>query len=121
VLSAIRHTRVLAQFALLVMLGSVPVAVTALVTDDGDDVICQPSLVLHDHNAHRMGGARTASTPDHQHCAVCHWLQSLQTTAPSAAVGSPATSCHQLAVSDLPLSLATAASLLAARAPPASL
>ena len=120
-LSFIRHTRAFAHFALLVMLGSVPVAVTALATDDGDDVVCQPSLVLHDHNAHRLGGARPASAPDHQHCAVCHWLQSLQTTAPSAAVCAPATSCHEIAVSDLPLALASAASLLAARAPPASL
>ena len=117
-LSFIRHTRAFAHFALLVMLGSVPVAVTALVTDDGDDVVCQPLLVLHDHNAHRMGGSRAPSTTDHQHCAVCHWLQSLQTTAPAAAVGAPATNCHQVAVSDLPLTLASAASLLAARAPP---
>jgi len=118
VLSFIRHTRVFAHAALLVMLGSVPIGVTALVTDDGDDVLCQPPLVLHDHNAHRIGGARAATTPDHQHCAVCHWLQSLQTTAPTTAVGTPATSCHQLSVSNLPLTLASASSSLAARAPP---
>jgi hypothetical protein len=117
----VRHTRAFAIFALLVMLGSVPAAVTALVHDDGDDPDCQPSLVLHDHSAHRIGAARTTTVPQSQHCVVCHWLQSLQTTAPSTSIGAPPSDCHQLAVLVHPVSLASVASSLAARAPPRSL
>jgi hypothetical protein len=120
-LGFVRRTRAVSLFALLVMLGSVPVAVTALVHDDGDDPDCQPSLVLHDHSAHRIGTARTTPVPQGQHCVVCHWLQSLQTTTPLATVGAPPSDCHQLAVVIHPLTLASVKSSLAARAPPRSL
>jgi hypothetical protein len=119
-LRLVRQTRAFSVFALLVMLGSVPVAVTALVHDDADDAICQPQLVLHDHTAHRIGGARTTPAPETQHCVVCHWLQSLQTTAPSAIVGQPATDCHQLTVTTTPATLSSVASARAARAPPSA-
>ena len=117
-LRLVRQTRAFSLFAVLVMLGSVPVAVTALAHDDGDDPDCQPSLVLHDHNAHRIGAARTTTAPQSPHCVVCHWLQSLQTTAPLPTAGAPPSDCHQLAVAIHPLTLASVESSLAARAPP---
>ena len=120
-LRLVRQTRAFSLFAVLVMLGSVPAAVTAMVHDAGDDPDCQPSLVLHDHSAHRIGAARTITVPPAPHCVVCHWLQSLQTTAPMPAVGAPPGDCHQLAVVVHPRTLASVESSLAARAPPRSL
>ena len=117
----VRQTRAFSLFALLVMLGSVPAAVTALVHDDGSDPDCQPSFVLHDHSAHRIGAARTTTVPQSQHCVVCHWLQSLQTTASSTSSGAPPSDCQQLAIVVHVHTLASVASSLAARAPPRSL
>jgi hypothetical protein len=114
----VRRTRALALFALLVMLGSVPVAVTALVHDDTDDTICQPSLVLHDHSAHRIGGAHSTTIPISQHCVVCHWLQSLQTVLADSSHAIPSSDVHRLVTSALPAGDRRAASDLPARAPP---
>jgi hypothetical protein len=118
VLRVLRHSRGLALFALLVMAGSVPVSVAALL-DDGADDACQPSLVLHDHNAHRISASRASATPDNEHCVVCHWLQSVQTVATAIGAAPPPADCHHLTVSVLPLAGAAALEQIAARAPPA--
>jgi hypothetical protein len=117
-LRLVRQTRAFSLLALLVMLGSVPVAVTAVVHDDGDDAICQPQLVLHDHSAHRIGGARTTTVPQPQHCFVCHWLQSLQTVLAHTSQAIPSSDVHHLALSAAPAGDRRAASDLPARAPP---
>src|SRR5438445_6929554 len=114
----VRRTRALALFALLVILGSVPVAVIALVHDAVDDPDCQPSLVLHDHSAHRIGAARTTTLPQSQHCVVCHWLQSLQTVLAATSHAIPSSDVHRLALSALPAGDRRAATDLPARAPP---
>ena len=116
-LRALRHSRNLALFALLVMTGSVPVSVSALLHEGGDDD-CQPVLVLHDESAHRIGASRGAAPVESQHCAVCHWLQSVQAPATAAFMAVPAADTHHLAVSALPLSGTDVLSLVAARAPP---
>ena len=120
-LRLVRQTRAFSLFALLVMLGSVPAAATAIVHDAGDDADCQPSVVLHDHSAHRIGAAHTTAVPRSPHCVVCHWLQSLQTTASLPTVGAPPRDCHQLALVVHPRTLASVTSSVAARAPPRSL
>ncbi len=117
-LRLLRRVRAFALFALLVMLGSVPVAVTALVHDDADDAICQPQLVLHDHSAHRIGGARTTTVPESQHCVVCHWLQSLQTVLAATVHSIPSSDVQHLASCAPPAGDRRAASNLPARAPP---
>jgi hypothetical protein len=114
----VRQTRAFAFFALLVMIGSVPVALAALVHDDADDAICQPSFVLHDHSAHRIGAARTTTVPETQHCVVCHWLQSLQTVLADTSHAIPSCDVHHLALSAPPVSDRVAAGNLPARAPP---
>jgi hypothetical protein len=120
VIRVLRHSRGLALFALLVMVGSVPVSISALLHEGADDS-CQPGFVVHDESAHRIGASRGSATPDAQHCVVCHWLQSVQTlVAASGAVAAP-TECHQLTVSVLPLAGAAALEQIAARAPPAIL
>ena len=116
-LRALRHSRNLALFALLVMTGSVPVSVSALLHEGGDDD-CQPVLVLHDESAHRIGASRGAAPVESQHCAVCHWLQSVQAPAAAAFMASPAAGSHHLVVSAVPLSGDATLELVAARAPP---
>ena len=117
----IRRTRAFALFALLVMAGSVPVAISATLHDDDDDTSRQPSLVLHDESAHRIGAAR-AVVPDSQHCVVCHWLQSLhRTTVAHRGPIPPSTHSQQFVVAATALAASAAFAARAARAPPSSL
>jgi hypothetical protein len=105
-------------FALLVMTGSVPVSIAALLHDGGDDA-CQPTVVAHDESAHRIGAARDTSTPAPQHCVVCHWSHSVQTLVTAAGFVTPKADSHRLTVSLVALAGAAALEQLAARAPPA--
>jgi hypothetical protein len=75
-------------------------------------------LVLHDESAHRIGASRGAAPVESQHCAVCHWLQSVQAPAAAAFMASPAAGSHHLVVSAVPLSGDATLELVAARAPP---
>ena len=113
----LHQSRGLALFALLVMTGSVPVSMAALLHDGADDT-CQPRLLLHDHNAHRIGASRGSATPDNPHCVVCHWLQSVQTVVTAIGTVPPPADSHHLAVSVLPRAGAAALEQIAARAPP---
>jgi hypothetical protein len=116
VLRLLRHTRVPALVALLVMSGSVPLSFAALL-HDADDPDCQPGFVQHDERAHRIGGARTI--PDvPQHCAVCHWLQSLQTIVATGSVSVATSTVAHLCISSLPVALAQSIGEIPARAPP---
>jgi hypothetical protein len=119
VIRALRHSRGLALFALLVMAGSVPVSMAALLHDGADDT-CQPRLVLHDHNAHRIGASRRSGTPDNPHCVVCHWLQSVQTVVTAIGAAPPPADSHHLTVSVLARAGAAVLGQIAARAPPAT-
>jgi hypothetical protein len=119
VLRALRQSRHLALFALLVITGSVPVSISAQLHEGADDA-CQPVLVLHDESAHRVGASRGVAPADSEHCAVCHWLQSVQAPASAAFMAAPAADSHHLAVSALPLSGSDVLELVAARAPPRS-
>jgi hypothetical protein len=119
VLRVLRHSRGLALFALLVITGSVPVSISALLHDRADDD-CQPMVVLHDESAHRIGAARAGAPVDSQHCVVCHWLQSVQAPATTAFMAAPPADSHHLTVSALPLAGNAVLDLVAARAPPLS-
>ena len=116
-LRALRHTRAFALFALLVMSGSVPVSIAALLHEGADDA-CQVVLLAHDESAHRIGATRDATPSDSQHCVVCHWLQSVQAPATAAFMAAPSADSHHLAVSALPLTGNDVLALVAARAPP---
>ena len=66
-------------------------SVTTLVHAD-DDALCNPQLVLHDHDAHGVRGERTAPTAP-EHCFICHslslraLLSTLRVAPPDPAVG----------------------------------
>ena len=118
-LSALRRTRLASLLALLVITGSVPMSTAALLHDVSDD-ICQPTLVLHDESAHRIGSARRAA-PEPQHCAVCHWLQSLQTVVATVGIVAPVTHAQPFDHSALSAAGTAGAGRLSARAPPSAL
>jgi hypothetical protein len=118
VLRVLRYSRGVALLALLVMTGSVPVSVAALLHDETGD-FCQPAFIAHDESAHRVAAPRGSGAPEAQHCFVCHWLQSVQTLVTTTVAAAPPADCHHLTVSLLPLSGAAAMEQIAARAPPA--
>jgi hypothetical protein len=115
-LRVLRRTRFATFFALLVLSGGIPVSMAELF-HDADDVLCAPALVVHDEAAHRIRAAG-APAPQPQHCAVCHWLQSLQTVRYATGIVAPPADCHRLAVSAIPIAGAIALGNLSARAPP---
>lgn len=115
-LRALRCTRLATLFALLVLTGGIPVSMAELF-HDADDVLCAPALVFHDESAHRIGAAGTAA-PEPQHCAVCHWLQSLQTVSHTAGIVAPSADCNQLVASATRIRGAIVLGNLSARAPP---
>jgi hypothetical protein len=117
VLRLLRHTRVPALVALLIITGSVPVSIAALV-HEADDTACQPILVQHDKAAHRIGAERTAPNVP-QHCAVCHWLHSLQTVVTASSVAIPASGAAHLSISLLTAAVVHTIGDVPARAPPA--
>jgi len=92
------------------------VSIAALV-HEADDTACQPVLVHHDETAHCIGAERTAPNVP-QHCAVCHWLHSLQTVVTASSVAVPARPAAHLCISSRPTVVSQAISDLPARAPP---
>jgi hypothetical protein len=116
VLRAFRRTTLASLFALLVITGSVPLSFFAL-AHDADDAICQPAFVLHDETAHRIGPASARpSVPEH--CATCHWLQSLQTVVAATAVAIPATDVEHDIASEVVGASRTITGDVPPRAPP---
>jgi len=116
VLRRLRHTRFPALVALLVISGSVPMSFAALL-HGADDADCQPVLVQHDERAHRIGAARTIPNVP-QHCAVCHWLQSLQSIVTTGSVSVPTAAIAHLCISSLTSALVQSLREIPARAPP---
>jgi hypothetical protein len=91
-------------------------SVSALLHSEDDDALCSPVLVLHDHNAHRIGTAHAGSDGP-EHCFICHNL-SLRSLVATAGVSQPASGTHSLAaVPDITPVVALAARR-PARAPP---
>lgn len=115
-LRVLRRARVLTLFALLAMIGSVPSSISALL-HDADDAFCQPTVIVHDETAHRIGAARTASS-EPQHCAVCHWLQSLHSVIGFVSVAIPTSDVHGLILWSPPAVGRHSVGTLSARAPP---
>ena len=114
----LRQARAVSLATLLIFCGSVPASLWALAHDADDDALCQPRFVVHDESAHRFGPARTSTPEPLQHCAICHWLQSLHTTTPATARLEIAVQFQHLVASSLTFAYRTAVAELPARAPP---
>jgi hypothetical protein len=84
--------------------------------------ICEPVLVLHDAAAHRYQGPETdPREPPGEHCAICHWVRSLNplVTLPARLdTGNQDFHLFSVVSSDLPRTIVSAR--IPARAPPPS-
>ena len=71
-ISLLRRWRVFPVIAMAMQLGLASLSVTTLVHED-DDAICDPQVVLHDHDGHGVRSDRT-SPASPEHCFTCHSL-----------------------------------------------
>jgi hypothetical protein len=92
-LRALRRSRRNLWLAVLALLTTLPASFGSW-HDLGDDPLCNPAIVVHDHAAHRVSADTTSpAAPDH--CVVCHWLQTLRgTTEPNGCLAPPSTSAQ---------------------------
>lgn len=114
---AMRRNGVVPFVMLLLMVGSIPLQISALLHHDGRDP-GEPTLVFHDESAHRFGAAH-GRAPKPEPCAICHWLQSHRTTESAVVIARPVDQSRLIAgVSTLETGIASYGHL-PARAPPA--
>jgi hypothetical protein len=113
---ALRRRRLASFVAVLVLVATLP-ATFPTFHDDGDDPLCSPALVVHDHAAHRIGAA-SSLTPAPEHCFLCHWLQSQRVPTITTRFVPPAVQSAALTHVDLPSAVATLATNRSGRAPP---
>lgn len=74
---ALRRTSLASVFTAVALIATMPVTISSLLHDAGDDVLCGPTIVVHDQDAHRFSAPGPAPQ-DSQHCVLCHTLQSLR-------------------------------------------
>jgi len=116
---ALRRTRLAWLFAAVALFATMPVTVTSLLHDDSDDTACNPAVVIHDANAHRIGAAQsTLPVPDSQHCVLCHALQSLRAVQASIRFTPPSADARLVAIESAAIIHALVVSTRPARAPP---
>ena len=114
---AFRRTRLAWLFAAVALFATMPVTVSSLLHDDSDDTVCNPAVVVHDANAHRIGAAES-TLPDSQHCVLCHALQSLRAVQASARFTPPSADARLVASQSAAVIHALIVSTRPARAPP---
>jgi hypothetical protein len=118
VLRALKHRRLVQTVALVMQLCMAWLSESALLHNGDDDALCNPVLVVHDHNAHRIGASTGVDTqPDH--CFICHNL-SLRSLVASGNTATPVPAVHSVVLTqDLPVGVVLVAGR-PARAPPAA-
>jgi hypothetical protein len=85
----------------------------------GDDRACDPTPVVHDHNAHRFSSAPSQSTPPAEHCYICHSLRLLYTSLVARGARVGAATQSKLFVPLTALAVPSASSVpVSSRAPP---
>ena len=117
VIRALRRTRLASLFAAVALFATMPVTVSSLLHDEGDDLLCNPALVVHDQDAHRYTAPEPA-TPDSQHCVLCHALQSIRAVQASVRFAPPSVDARLIAAGSAALTHALLVSARPARAPP---
>jgi hypothetical protein len=65
---ALRRARLAPVAVALALFATCPITVSSLLHDEIDDAICNPAIVVHDANAHRVGAASDEAPSDSQHC-----------------------------------------------------
>jgi hypothetical protein len=114
---ALRRARLAPLFAALALFATGPITVSSLLHDEMDDAICNPAVVVHDAEAHRVGAA-TSALPDSQHCVLCHALQSLRAVSDSVRFGAPSVDARLVASASAAALNVLIVSTRPARAPP---
>jgi hypothetical protein len=114
---ALRRARLAPLAAAVALFATMPITVSSILHDDRDDAICNPAVVVHDAQAHRIGAAETA-LPDSQHCVLCHALQSLRAVSATVRFAAPAVDARLVATSSTTALHAPSDSTRPARAPP---
>jgi len=116
-LRAIRSSRVATLSALVALAATVSASLGTLLHTEDDDVLCQLTFVRHDDSAHRLT-ASGRSMPRPEHCAICHWLQSLRTVQGTVRLCAPSSVPHLVAVASGLEPVSAIRSHQPARAPP---
>jgi hypothetical protein len=114
---ALRRTRLAWLFAAVALFSTMPVTVSSLLHDDRDDAVCNPAVVVHDANAHRISSTES-TLPDAQHCVLCHALQSLRAVQTSVRFVPPSVDARLVACASAAVVHALIVSTRPARAPP---
>jgi hypothetical protein len=114
---ALRRARLAPLAALISLAAMMPVTVSLLLHDELDDPICNPAVVAHDPDAHRIGAAG-AALPDSQHCVLCHTLQSLRAVSAVVRFAAPAADARLAAIASTTAAHVNLAANRPARAPP---
>ncbi len=112
----LRKARLVKILALTMQLCMAWLSVSTLTHSEDDDVLCNPVVVLHDHNAHHIGADRAAA-PEADHCFVCHNL-SLRSLVSAVSASVPAVDAHDLVASTTVVDDVLLAAQRPARAPP---
>ena len=111
-----RKTRLVQILALTMQLCMAWLSVSALTHSEDDDAVCNPVVVIHNHNAHHIGVDHTVA-PEPDHCFICHNL-SLRSLVSTTTASVPNVDEHELVS---PTSIVDDVLLVArrpARAPP---
>jgi hypothetical protein len=116
---ALRRTRLAPLAAAVALFATMPATVSSLLHDDTDDAICNPAVVVHDADAHRIEGATTA-LPDSQHCVLCHALQSLRAVSSALRFAAPTVDARLVTGASASALNTHVVSNRPARAPPAA-
>jgi len=115
---ALRRARLAPVAVALAFFATCPITVSSLLHDEIDDAICNPAIVVHDANAHRVGAASDEAPPDSQHCVLCHTLQLLRAVPHAVRVAVPAVDGHRVAIAAAAALSQHVVSDRPARAPP---
>ncbi|MGC4082832.1 MAG: hypothetical protein QM736_12145 [Vicinamibacterales bacterium] len=113
----LRTRRVVRVLALAMQLCMAWMSISALVHSEDDDVLCNPVVVVHDHNAHHIGAAGSTSGPAPEHCFICHNL-SLRSLVATASIATPAVVEQPFAQRSIVAAGVTLVARRQARAPP---
>jgi hypothetical protein len=116
---ALRRARFAPLAAAVALFAMMPITISSLLHDGIDDAICNPPVVVHDAQAHRVGAA-TAALPDSQHCVLCHTLQSLRAVSAALRFAGPSVDARLVSVASTAAINALIVSSRPARAPPSA-
>ena len=115
---ALRRARLAPLAAVVALFATMPVTISSLLHDGMDDTACNPPLVIHDAEAHRVEGAPTTTLPASEHCVLCHALQALRAVSNVVRFAAPPTD-GRLVAAAVPAAVGTdRGSNSPARAPP---